>query len=106
MTEVILPDNITTIRGSFRNCDNLSYVRLPKYLTTISSSSFYHCDNLIKIRIPASIQSIDGSAFVDCDNLELMDCRACVSVPALTGDGVDIGNGDAQIVVPDNLYEE
>jgi len=106
MTEVILPDNITTIRGSFRNCDNLSYVRLPKYLTTISSSSFYQCNSLTKIRMPASIQSIDGFAFAYCDNLELMDCRACVSVPALTGDAIDIGNGDTQIIVPDNLYEE
>lgn len=94
LTEIILPDTITTIEnyafqyctsltsitipkkvktigtGAFSDCTQLTTIDLPQYLTSISNNIFYNCKKLTEINIPSKVTSIGAYAFQNCSLLE------------------------------------
>ena len=64
---------LTYIRTSaFRNCHNLTAIRLPDTLKEIGASAFESCYQLQGIQIPSSTQSVGNCAFMDCPSLRVI----------------------------------
>ena len=105
LTEVVIPDSVTTLKSAFRFCDNLrtltlgkgitvfealgnciaieSYV-IPDTVTSIGYDAFSGCINLREVVIPDTVTAIDANAFKECKSL------ASIVIP----DSVkSIGNG-------------
>lgn len=52
LSEVIIPDTVTTINGNaFNGCTNLSYINLEN-VKTLASQSFMHCKSLKTLNMP------------------------------------------------------
>jgi len=74
MTQITLPDSLTTIgRGAFFGCTSLTLVNLPNSLTTIGVDAFYVCRGLTQITFPESLTSIGEYAFYGCTGLRAID---------------------------------
>ncbi len=71
LSEIILPDTLTTISAdAFYNCEELTDITLPASLTSIGDRAFTHCTSLTEITVPASVTEIGMMAFYDCENLQ------------------------------------
>ena len=77
ITEVSLPDGLTSIEGStnlggvFYGCVNLKSINIPKSVARIGDDVFYGCSGLVSITIPGGVTSIGRSAFSGCSNLTI-----------------------------------
>ncbi len=60
-----IPENVTSIDGSFRSLPNLTEAVLPGSVSMIGSNSFAFCKNLARITIPAGVTEI-GTNFTGC----------------------------------------
>lgn len=69
LTELIIPDGITSIDGRFSGCASIEKVVIPDGVTTIEGSAFESCNNLTNITIPNSVTTIGGYLFAYCENL-------------------------------------
>lgn len=97
LTEVVIPDGVTTILGrwpdgaflgcsslaqitipasvetigfnAFRECSSLTSVTIPEGVTKIQPSTFWDCTSLISVSIPDSVTSIEEEAFINCSSL-------------------------------------
>ena len=70
LTEVVIPDSITTIPGNtFSNISSITSVIIPDSVTTIGDYAFRECSSLTSITIPDSVTSIGRSAFSRCSSL-------------------------------------
>lgn len=95
LTNVIFPDNITTIGNAafyncpslrsidlsnctklttfgynvFKNCTSLTDVVLHDNITTIDKGTFYGCTALTNVTIPANVRTIGKDAFYNCTSL-------------------------------------
>lgn len=70
LTEVILPDTVTTIEGGcFSYCYNLEKIDIPN-VEKIQAEAFKECRSLLRLNIPKII-SIADFAFDGCVNLEI-----------------------------------
>ncbi len=56
--------------GSFRACENLQSVTLPKNLIYIGITAFQNCHQLIHADLPETLECIAMGAFRICDRLE------------------------------------
>ena len=55
--------------GAFRNCTELTAIKLPQNLKTIRAWVFAGCTNIEEIEIPANVNTIDPNAFSGCERL-------------------------------------
>lgn len=70
-TKVIIPENITSIRGlAFFEKNFIEEVIFPSTLKIINGRAFESCENLKKITIPDSVSYIGPKAFCKCKNLK------------------------------------
>ena len=70
VTEVIIPEGITTIKGLvFSYCTNITKISCPDSVTTIGGGAFDGCSSLASITIPDSVTEIGGGAFNGCSSL-------------------------------------
>ena len=54
---------------AFASCQNITEVILPEELTTIGDGAFKVCAKLVTINIPSSVKTIGEEAFCLCTNL-------------------------------------
>ena len=69
LASAVVPENITSLVGTFYGCENLMTVTLPSNLITIGDSAFRFCRKLENIIIPDSVKIIEALAFNECTNL-------------------------------------
>ena len=62
--------NTTLSDEAFKDCYNLTELKLPASLTKINYMAVAGCKNLQSIDIPASVEEIEQSAFEDCRSLQ------------------------------------
>ncbi|MDE6665153.1 MAG: leucine-rich repeat domain-containing protein, partial [Ruminococcus sp.] len=71
LTEIIIPDSVTTIGdGAFYNCYSLTEITIPDSVTTIEGSAFSGCGSLTEITLPDSITDLNSYLFMDCRSLK------------------------------------
>ncbi len=69
ITQVTLPDNITSIgKSAFLTCKSLTDINIPSGVTSIEGGAFFSCTSLNSVTIPSSVTSIGHSAFFNCSN--------------------------------------
>ena len=87
MTSVSIPDRVVgDLNGSdafykvtaiesaaFKDCSNMTQLKLPSNLMKIGSEAFYGCNGIQSIAIPASVNYIGENAFNGCNGLERVD---------------------------------
>ena len=88
LTNVIIPDRVTSIRVStFENCDNLTNITIPDSVTTIESYAFYSC-SLKTVLYKGTAAQWDKISIGDYNtNLTNADRYYSESEPALSSDG-------------------
>ena len=69
ITELTIPDNVTTVGSAISGCSSLTSITIPNSVTSIGSSAFSGCSGLTSINIPNSVTSIDNYAFENCSGL-------------------------------------
>ena len=67
--ELIIPDDITTIKISTFEGGSFEHIKIPKNVTGISSFAFLKCDSLKSITIPKSVNFINDKIFALCSSL-------------------------------------
>ena len=66
-----MPESATSIGfETFRSCNSLKSINIPKGVTAIEYSTFFMCEDLTSIIIPDSVTSIENDAFENCKNLK------------------------------------
>ena len=63
VTDLEIPEGIMAIGSSAFAGSNISSVKIPNSVTSISQNAFRSCRDLTELSIPASVQSIGGEAF-------------------------------------------
>ena len=70
IVSVTIPDSVTCIeKDAFRGCTGLESLVIPNSVTTIAESVFYGCENLTDVVIPDSVTDIGDFAFYGCTEL-------------------------------------
>lgn len=70
---IVFADSVTTIgESAFRDCLNLSLVRLPDLLQSLGEESFASCSSLTTIDLGKGLSNIPRAAFMDCSQLKLL----------------------------------
>ena len=58
------PEGVTSIgHSAFKDCRNLTEIRIPEGVTSIEEWAFYNCSSLTKISIPEGVTSIGHVCF-------------------------------------------
>ena len=74
LTDITIPNTVTTIGSDAFAGSNLKSVILPSSMTTIGQWSFYGCTSLISVTIPETVTNIEEEAFANCSKLEDVYC--------------------------------
>ena len=68
--EVIIPEGVESLNGSFSEFSALKKATLPSTLIRISDYSFYQCGALSEISLPDGLLSVGDRAFSQCTSLQ------------------------------------
>ena len=70
LTEVTIPEGITSIGENAFTLTALTAVTIPQGVASIGGSAFYGCEALEKVTIPGSVTSMGSSVFGSCGGLK------------------------------------
>lgn len=88
LTELILPNSLTTLGAGALSELNITTIIIPSGVTTIPSDLFDNCTNLSEIIILGNIQNIGSRAFYRLNNLKTIILLTEIA-PSLAGSGSD-----------------
>lgn len=66
---ITVPRGVTSLKGTFWGCKDVSGVIIPDTVTSIGSCAFYDCTGLNSVYIPDTVTSIGSHAFDGCSSL-------------------------------------
>lgn len=69
ISDVTIPDNVTSIGKEAFYCTSLKHVSVPDSVESIGHCAFAYCNNLTKFNFPKSLKSIESEAFSHCSSL-------------------------------------
>ena len=69
ITNVVLPENISSFSYAFAGCASLESIVIPNTITAISDYAFASCANLESVTLPATLTYIGKYAFDYCSSL-------------------------------------
>lgn len=69
LSEIELPDGITTIGEHALSCTAITEMLIPDSVTTIKYAAFHSNPNLTKINVPKNVTTLGNHAFSECRNL-------------------------------------
>ena len=76
--KVVINDGALTVgSNAFKNCTNLTAVKLPDGVVSIQDSAFYGCSGLVNLTIPKSVKTIYPKAFQRCSLTSITVSRNC-----------------------------
>ncbi|MCM1066434.1 MAG: leucine-rich repeat domain-containing protein [Muribaculaceae bacterium] len=78
LTTVKLPEGMTTLSNTFSKCSSLETVNIPSTVTDLNYT-FQKCESLCQIEIPSSVEHMDGT-FEGCTNLRKIDISDGVKI--------------------------
>lgn len=127
LTEIILPNTITSIgvrsfqncrqatinipeslsslgEGAFTDCDNLTEVTLPATLTSVPALAFYSCNGLTTLTLPATMTSLGIRAFYGCNNLSTINSLAATAPSCSEGTFQNVPSS-CHVNVPMGCYD-
>lgn len=127
LTEIILPNTITSIgvrsfqncrqatinipeslsslgEGAFTDCDNLTEVTLPATLTSVPALAFYSCNGLTTLTLPATMTSLGIRAFYGCNNLSTINSLAATAPSCSEGTFQNVPSS-CRVNVPMGCYD-
>lgn len=100
ITEIILPDSVTTIEEWAFADSGISVIELPDNITTINALTFYNCDKLVSVKLPEQLETIGKYAFDYCSALTEITIPDNVTT---IGEGAFRGSGLKKIVFPKSV---
>lgn len=114
LKELIIPDSVINSDAWFQSATNITYIKLPTPLTTISANFMLLASTgngegatIQRLKIPSGVTSIGTSAFNLRKGILVFDFSDCTAVPTLANVNAFNGINDyAVIIVPDELYDE
>lgn len=102
-----IPSSVTSIgRYAFKNCKDLTEIKMPDGIKSIGYGAFWGCSQLASISIPESVTEIERAAFRDCSSL------TSVTIPkAVTSIGIGALEGcssldSIQVEAGNETYED
>ena len=107
LTSVTIPNSVTSIgSGAFSGCSGLTSVTIGNSVTRIGGYAFYNCSGLTSVTIGNSVTSIGDKAFYDCSGLTSMTCNAitppsCAITPPSSASKVFYGVNVIPLHVPE-----
>lgn len=109
LTEIIIPDSVTSINGSFVGCTSLTSVVLPKSLESINGEAFSGCDNLTSITVAEGnekLHSLNNCIIETETNTLIVGCQSSIIPDYVTEIGYRAFYGCAKlesITIPDSV---
>ena len=102
LTEVVIPDTVTTIEINAFYGTGLRDIVVPAGLDRISNYAYGNCKNLTKIEIPANIKAIYPNAFNGCSNLSEVTFNEGLEV---IGYSAFSGTIIEEVVIPKSVWQ-
>ena len=69
LTDITLPESVTSIGGFGFSGTGLTSITIPKNVRSIGNGAFYGCNSLKSITIPKGVSCIDYNTFMSCSSL-------------------------------------
>ena len=102
LTEVVIPDTVTTIENNAFYGTGLRDIVVPAGLDRISNYAYGNCKNLTRIEIPANIKAIYPNAFNGCSNLSEVTFNEGLEV---IGYSAFSGTIIEEVVIPKSVWQ-
>lgn len=66
VTEVTIPDTLTTVMKAFSRCSSITTITIPSSVQSIANGAFSSCSSLVSVTLSEGLISIGKSAFFGC----------------------------------------
>lgn len=104
LTSVIIPDHVVSIgANAFNMCKNLTDVEISNYITDIGDDAFFRCSQITSIALPSSVTSIGESAFESCYYTTFSFDNNLPNLTSLGKRAFDLCNGLTSFVIADGV---